>query len=189
LRHARHRGVSVLEMMVALPIVALLLTATMVALNASFKAYADAAEQAATNSATRIVTHRLMTMVRTSTAHGPLVGQTGVTIVGDTLTSPFIELIDQRGDYLRMEYRAASEELWIVMDDGAGGTIEQPMLGGVSNCFFTLRRRLNDDDLYVLERGTMDLSVMPDEDATLQLENGPQVPIRMIASTMPRKVE
>lgn len=59
-------------MLVSLAIVSVLLTATVVALDASFKAYAVAAESASTHTSARLISHRLLTLVRTSTAHGPL---------------------------------------------------------------------------------------------------------------------
>jgi len=187
-RQCRRRGLTIIEMLVALPIIALLMAATMVAINTSFMAYADAAEQASTHAATRMVTHRLLTLVRTSTAHGPLETEAGVTLEGSTITSPFIELIDTKGRLIRVEYRSASAEIWLV--ETVGETVnEQPLIGGVTSASFYLSRRLNEDDLWVLERGTMDITVLPDNDNTLAIESGHTEPIRMIASTMPRKIE
>ena len=68
----RRAGFSLVEMLVSLAIVSVLLTATVVALDASFKAYAVAAESASTHTSARLISHRLLTIVRTSTAHGPL---------------------------------------------------------------------------------------------------------------------
>ena len=74
-RHRRHRGLSLVEMLISLAITGLLLAATMVALDVSFRAYADAAEQASSQAASRMIVNRLITMIRTSTAHGPKRGQ------------------------------------------------------------------------------------------------------------------
>lgn len=71
-RKDRRAGFSLVEMLVSLAIVSVLLTATVVALDASFKAYAVAAESASTHTSARLISHRLLTLVRTSTAHGPL---------------------------------------------------------------------------------------------------------------------
>ena len=54
---------------------------------------------------------------------------------------------------------------------------------------FTLLRRQDDDGLWVLDRGTVDLTVLPTDDTTLSLENGSITPIRLIASTAPRKLQ
>jgi len=190
---AHQRGLSLVEMLLALAISAMLLTATMVALDASFKAYADASEQASSQTATRMITQRLLTLIRTSTAHGPLEADSStmppVTISGDTVTTHFIELLDASGQVMRVEYRADVQELWLVMTPITGVAVEQPLIGGVTACTFQCLRRTNDAGLLVLHRATIDLTVLPGEDATLSLENGNANPIRVIASTMPRRVE
>ena len=189
----RCRGLSILELLLALAITAVLLTATAAAIAASFRAYGDAVEQAGAQVATRMVTQRLLGLIRGSTAHGPLEPDADadppITLDGDTITSSHIELIDPQGRVLRCEYRAADEELWLIMNAGETDEQAQPLIAGVTAASFTLRRWLNDDDLWELERATIDLTVQPDEDATLALENGPAQAIRVIASTKPRKLE
>lgn len=69
------RGLSIVELLISLAIVAMLLTATMVAIDASFYAYASAAESASTQTTTRLAVHRLNALIRTSTAHGPLLAE------------------------------------------------------------------------------------------------------------------
>jgi type II secretory pathway pseudopilin PulG len=189
----RAAGLSLVELLLALAISAMLLTATMVALDASFKAYADAAEQASSQAATRMVTQRLITMIRTSTAHGPLepdgAANPPVTLDGETITSHYIELLDAQGQVMRIEYRAASNELWLVNTPPSGIAVQQPVLGGVTACTFQCLRRINPEGVLVLHRASMDMTVQPGEDATLSLENGKAHPIRVIASTIPRRVE
>ncbi|MEX2214689.1 MAG: prepilin-type N-terminal cleavage/methylation domain-containing protein [Phycisphaeraceae bacterium] len=193
IRHLRRRGLSMVELLIALAISAMLLTATMVALDASFKAYADSAEQASSQAATRMITHRLLAMIRTSTAHGPLEPDAAavppVTITGDTLSSNYVELIDNKGYLIRVEYDADKQELWITSTPPVGTSLSEPLIGGVTACTFHNERRVNEEGLYVLARTTIDLTVQPGEDATLNLENGAATPIRVVASTMPRRVE
>ena len=114
----RRAGVSLIELLMSLAISAVLLTATMVAIDASFYAYAVAAEEASTQAASRMFTNRLLTLVRTSTAHGPLLESTDatwpVTIVGNRLTSQFIEVLSPDGNVIRIEYRADDQELWFI---------------------------------------------------------------------------
>ena len=180
--------------MIALAITSVLLTATMVAINASFIAYASAAEQASTQAATRMVMHRLLTLVRTSTAHGPLDVEPGATLEGNLITSDFLVILDPNDQYLRIEYRADDQQLWILIDDNRNfafdeGETEQPLLSGVTNAVFTAVRRLNEDDVWVLDRASVDLTVVPADDNTLDVESGPAEPVRMIGSTMPRKLD
>ena len=180
-------------MLTALAITAMLLTATMVATDASFKAYAQTVAQASTQAATRMVTHRLMSMVRTSTAHGPLMPDAGaqpITLNGDTITSNYLELVDSRNNLVRVEYRAQEQELWATITPLAGGAAtSQPLLSGVTDCTFFVHRRLDEDNVFVLERATMDLTAQPPADATVELENSKPRPVRVVASTMPRQLE
>ena len=71
LRRAR-RGFSLLEMLVALGICSALLTATLVSLHASFRAYQSTTEQASTHVIGRVVMHRVMALVRNGVGFGPL---------------------------------------------------------------------------------------------------------------------
>ncbi len=191
---ARRRGVSLVEMLLALAISALLLTATMVALDASFHAYAVAAETATTQASTRLMTHRLLTLIRTSTAHGPLqpdaTSSPPATLSGDTIDSPYIELIDPNDRFIRIEYRPLVQELWAITQPAGGGLpLAQPILRGVTAANFFCNRRKDADGVWVLARATMDLTVEATGDTTLQLESADLPPIRIIASTKPRKLD
>ena len=200
-RHAR-AGLSLVEMLVSLAITALLLTATMVAIDASFHAYASAAQSASTQATTRLVVHRLLTLVRTSTAHGPLQVMPGQdppvlyhvrpdnSIDQNTLVSHYIELIDSQGNLVRVEYRAQEQQLWVITTPyGSNDPQAQPLIGGVTECTFYIHRRFDRDGVLVLERGTVDFIVQPDEDNTLAYETGKVQPMRVIASTMPRRLD
>jgi len=193
-RAAAQRGLGLAELLIALAISATLLTATMFAIDASFTAYAASVEQSSAHSASRMVMHRLMAMVRTSTAHGPLLPDAAatppVTLDGVTLTSNFIELVTAEGDFVRVEHRVADQELWIEIDPADGSTpIVQPLIEGVTNATFRLDRRLDQQGLWTLERFTLDLTVEPGEDATLAIESGAGQAVRLVASTMPRQLE
>jgi prepilin-type N-terminal cleavage/methylation domain-containing protein len=187
----RCRGLSLVEMLVSLAITALLLTATMVAIDASFKAYAVAAESASTQTSTRLVTNRLMTMIRTNYAHGPIYPDTlnGVVLDGDTVTSPYMQIIDRNGDLITIEYDSVLQQLMYTRDPGTGTITTQPIIGGVTEAEFTLKRRRDDDGVWVLERGSVDFTVQPDDDASLEIEAGNIPPVRVVASTRPRKLD
>ena len=204
--HRRYRGLSLIELLLSLAISAMLLTATMVALDVSFKAYAIAAEQASTQAATRMITNRLLTLMRTSTAHGPLeaiviappnplpadgegVQVSLVATRNDNLISTnFIDVLDSTNNIVRVAYDDVQGMLFLTITPPGGVPQTQPLLGGVTNAQFSCARRLNDDGIWVLNRGTMDLTVQSDTNATLAIENGNTPPIRVIASTMPRKI-
>lgn len=183
-------GVSLVEALIALAITAILLTATTVAIDASFRAYATATEQASTQSSVRLVTHRLLSLVRTSVAHGPLdYGDgSGFTIVGNIITSPWLAMTDASGNLVRLDYHADTHLLTYSVNGGD----PQPILGGVTSASFVcIRRRdyASQDNEWVLERATMDLQVKADDDATLAIEGNDLPPVRLVASTMPRRLE
>jgi len=197
----RHRrGLSLIEMLISLAITAMLLTATVVALDASFHAYAAAAESASTQTSTRLVTHRLLKLVRTSTAHGPLeaesakteggVSYPAVTIDGDTVESYYLELIDDENRLIRIEHRDASDELWVTITDLESGSVQtQPLMGGVTAASFHCHRRREPTGVYVLRRASIDLTVQPDDDASLDIERGAGDVMRIVASTKPRQLD
>jgi len=73
LRHhrSRRRGLrafSLVELMVALAISAILLTASLVALDGSFRAYQRTTEEASTHTVARLAMHRLLATIRTGEA-------------------------------------------------------------------------------------------------------------------------
>ena len=65
-RRTLRRGFNLVELLVALSISATLLTATMVALDASFKAYQMTTEVASTHTIARLTMHRMLALIRTS---------------------------------------------------------------------------------------------------------------------------
>ncbi len=201
IRTRRSRGLSLVELLVALAISALLLTATMVATDASFKAYADASNQFSTQAATRMVTDRLLTLLRTSTAQGPLQADStctpAATLSGDTVTSPYIEMIDPNNLLVRIEWHSDTQQLWMIRSNLDGSNkVQEPLIGGVTSAIFYCQRRKNAIGQWILARATMDLTILPGADAAdsngnpvLGTERGTVTPIRVVGSTMPRKLE
>lgn len=189
-RSLRRRGLSLIEMLVALAISAMLLTATAVAIDTSFTAYAIAAESASTQTSTRMVVNRLLTLVRTSTAHGPMLADSaaGVTVSNDIVTSPYLELQEADGDFITISWDSVTQEMSLTHDPGTGTITTQPILGGVTDCEFTLLRRRDNSGTWVLERASIDFTVEADDDASLDIEVANIPEVRVIASTKPRRV-
>jgi len=71
IKHQR-RGVGLIELLIALSISALLLTATAVAVDASFKAYANNQEESSLLQQSRMALNRVVTSIRTSDTHAPI---------------------------------------------------------------------------------------------------------------------
>jgi len=238
----RHRGLSLIEMLIALAIVAALLGATMVAIDASFYAYASAAGSASTQTTTRLTVHRLLKLIRTSRAHDPvsriapqtwpdtmlstldtrLQAARGVErpsfdprfprgSAGDLVKSDYLYIIDPQGHHRLITYVKLNEsddgqravgELWLTtLPAGANEATARPLLSGVLKASvdngwrraFTLHRRLDDRGVWVLQRGSAEMSVRPSDDNTLSIERTTDYkardPIELIASTAPRRLE
>lgn len=160
-RHARRRaaGLSLIELLIALAIISALLTATGVALDVSFKAYAVATQSASTQSSTRLLTNRLLTNIRSATAHGPLstVDENGnaidgVTLDDNTLVSDFIAFVDRRGDAVELKYDAVNNRLRMTRTLVGEANARPPVniLEGVTACEFRLRTEFDDDGVAVL---------------------------------------
>lgn len=68
----RRAGFNLVEMLIALAITSMLLTATMVALHASFMAYQTTTEEASTHVIARLIQHRIMAAARIAQEFGPV---------------------------------------------------------------------------------------------------------------------
>ena len=211
-RARRCAGLSLAEMLISLAVVAILLTAVTVALDASFRAYANAAESASYQSSTRMVTQRVLTLIRNGVAQGPLdddvpdaeiheapyaglgIDVDDATFVGDTGTSNWLVLQMPTGRFAVLRYFATEQELRYFEFDGVVPTISDadwiPLLDQVTACEFTLRSRVmnNRNRDTVLRYATMRMTIQPAADTSLAVERGNAQPIQVIATTAPRRL-
>ncbi len=200
-RHTNERGrhgFSLVEMLVALTISATLLAATFSALDASFKSYKRTTESASTHVVTRIVMHRVMTLIRTGEAgsFGPFPDNP---IELPEITTNNIEFmvhgrVEGEFQVISLERRDAPEgspdgpyELWIVqttmLDGAAIESLERPLLVGVVDAVFTLEYDVGP----TLRRATFDLTVLPNDLQDAAISASLDTPsIRMVASASPR---
>lgn len=197
-RSRARRAFSLVEMLVALTISATLLAATFSALNASFKSYKRTTESASTHVVTRIVMHRIMTMIRTgsATSFGPFPDNPIELPEIQSNEIEFVVSTDEDADtsqIVRIERRDAPEgeegpyELWLVLTTVQGGAVideqARPLLVGVVEAEFTLEYDVGP----TLLRATVDLTVLPNDlqDAAIAADL-PTPSIRMVASASPR---
>jgi len=195
-------GFSLIEMLVALTISAMLLTATLAALDASFKQYKSTTESASTHVVSRIVMHRLLSMIRTGVEFGPFPAD-----VYDTNQNPVVsDFIEFRSEHdiaagisriTRIELRpgptqADPGELWYVLIDTSGDPVvvteEHPLIRGVEQLAFTLRFNTIDA---ALDRATIDMTIAPNDSQDLRMgvtsDPGAPQTIRLVASAAPRQ--
>ncbi len=189
-RCPRRRGFNLIEMLIALAITAALLSATMVALDASFMAYQTTTEVASTHTISRLVMMRMMTLIRTGQDFGPNPSNPQDSIVESTE----IEFLTPAGQYVRIEWfelpdanHPVGNALYVVVDaqqpqllmegvflvpDGAGGTVAP----------FTLEWEVGRK----LYRATIDITIVPDDNMSVQLDGDNVQEIRLVATAMPR---
>lgn len=197
----RSGGFSLVEMLIALAITASLLTAMLVALDFSFKRYQATSESASMHVVGRLVTHRILSQIRTGTTFGPTPAD-----VLDPAQNPvvannieFITEADRAAGLnrvTRFEYRPDPDDdtvpgvLWYVLInadvDPAVLIQERPLLSGVRSATFTLRFN---EETWLLDRAEIDLMLDPDPDlaANMSIAEMPDS-VRLIASATPRQL-
>ncbi|MCA9275858.1 MAG: prepilin-type N-terminal cleavage/methylation domain-containing protein [Phycisphaerales bacterium] len=194
-RKTTRRGFSMIEVLISLTITATLLTATMAALNTSFKSYQVTSEGASTNVVARIVMQRLTAMIRTGDSFGPYPVNP---ILTPELTSDYIEFVSFREPstgterITRLEKRDGDAEtgpfeLWYTLSTYVNGEFqgedEAPLLVGLNDVVFTMEFDVGPR----LKRATVDLIIQPDDMQDLAVGSKLEAPtIRLVASASPR---
>jgi len=175
-----------------------LLTATMAALDASFKSYKITTEGASTNVVARIVMQRVTSMVRTGDTFGPYPVNP---IMTPNIESTWMEFVSYRepatGTHrvTRLERRDAAAgdgtfELWYVVttfvNDVFDSSSEAPLLIGLNKVQFDMEYDVGPK----LRRVTVDLILQPDDIQDVAIGTQLEVPtIRLVASASPRQFD
>ena len=180
LRRGRRRGFNLIELLIALAITAALLSATMMALRASFMAYQTTTEVASTHTISRLVMHRMLALLRTGQDFGPL----PLSPLDSIVDSNYIEFFTNNGQLITLDWVDADDTLYVVLTDENGVETPYPLLEGVTSCNFTLEYELG----YKLHRATIDMTIVPDDNMSVDLDGNNQLVIRLVASAMPRMI-
>lgn len=194
------RAFSLVEMLVALTITSLLLTAALVALDSSFKGYKVTTEGASSHVVTRIVMQRVMAMIRTGTEFGPFPNDVLDTTQNPVRDADHIEFATfddgTNRRIVRIERREAAEdsqgpfELWYVQTDYAGGAVtaqnQTPLITNLQDARFTLEFDVGPR----LRRATVDITVRPNDVQDADIGGDLMTPtIRLVSSAVPRKLD
>ena len=199
LRRAVRRGFNLVELLIALSITSALLTATMVALDASFMAYQTTTETASTHTIGRLVMHRILTLIRSGSEFGPVpLDPTQTVVESDSID--FLTL-DADGNeqiislvWIDQDTTLEDESLYAVVGGQADpnadwhlllqGVIPQDDGGGGTVAPFKLEF-VNGRTLY---RATVDLLIQPDDNLSTDIDGGSTDLIHLVASAMPREI-
>ena len=196
----RRGGFSMVEMLIALTISSLLLSACLVALDSSFKAYETTTESASTHVVSRLVMHRMMAMIRQGEEFGPY--PIGV-VTPTKIDSTYIEFVSLQDDMTgerqvtRIE-KAADPQVQntFVLQyrrwDYVNGTLVQsfthPLIRNLKEAKFTLEYDIGPR----LTRATVDLTIKPDDittNATAIATDLHTPTLRLVASASPRRLD
>jgi len=181
---ANRRGFSLVEVLIAIAITSTLLTATLVSLDASFRAYQSTTEEVSSNAIGRIVMHRMLTMIRTGTDFGPFPEDPRVKLV----QTDFIEFKTQSGEIVTIQWDRNSEELTYQLD----GQPSVPLLGGVIGTQDSMGNYVSPFTLEYadgrrLHLATIDFTIEPDDIIDLDIEGDRDSnELRFVGSAMPR---
>jgi len=193
------RAFNLVEMLIALAITAALLSAIMVALRASFTAYQMTTEVASTHTISRLIMSRMLTMIRTGQEFGPFPNSP----LDSTVASDFIEFRSPAGEVITLEWKQNAdpingypkgEALYVTVDNGNGSPQTNLLLEGVKAQYVPNTSppdRIRPFTLVFekgrhLYRATIDLTVVPDDNMSVQLDGTNTDVIRLVASAMPR---
>lgn len=191
-RRGLRRGFNLVELLIALAITSALLTATMVALDASFRAYQSTTEVASTHTIARLTIHRMQALIRTGQDFGPFPTSPTTT----TVASDFIEFRTPDLRVMALEYVVGDEALYVVLDPGETTEARHLLLEGVTPTYDPPTSTADADRIrpFILEyaqgrnlhRATIDLTVVPDDNMGVTLDGNSTESIRLVASAMPR---
>jgi len=187
---------SLVEVLIALTITATLLTATLAALDTSFKSYKHTTESASTHVVARIVVQRVTAMVRTGSDFGPYPVNPIITPELESDWLEFVAFDDEAAgvrEVIRLERRVGTAEtgpfvLWYVetrlVNDAVVSTEEFPLLENLTDLTFILEFEVGPR----LRRATLDMTILPDDLQDLAVGSSMDTPtIRMVASAAPRQ--
>lgn len=197
-RRSARRAFSLVEMLVALTISSLLLTATLSALDASFKSYKVTTESASTQVVLRILMQRLGTLVRTGEQFGPFPVNPILNPIVQTKSIEFQVIPDPNEDRREVwsvqrttvEGPTGPYELRSVVDTYIGDALvastERTLIRRVLDVNFTLEYDVGPR----LMRATLDIAVKADDVQGDTVGGDLEAnAIRMVTSVSPRRLE
>jgi hypothetical protein len=186
---ALRRGVGLAELLVALSISAALLTATAVAIDASFKAYAINQEQSDLTQRSRLAIYRMTTMIRQTREHAPATPSVAAQFAaGATVSDTGIDMFDLDGNAVSYFYDAANKRLMASING-----VERPMCEGVQSFIVRLEPMRSATSIKtggswdLLKRATVEMTVKTTSSTATKGEGIDRQSVTLSASVMPRR--
>lgn len=185
---ARH-GVTLLELLLALSISAVLLVATAVATDASFRAYQTNQEQSTLLQRSRIAIDRLTTIIRTTKDHLPYSTTAAANFKsGQTVSDIGIDLFDVNGVETDFHYDAPTQRILAVV-----GGKTYVLASGVTAFSIKMAPMRSANSLRtggawdLLQRATISMTVRTGGNTSTASETTNTQTVTLSASVMPRR--
>jgi type II secretory pathway pseudopilin PulG len=176
-----HRGLGLVEVLISLALSSMLLTAVLVSLDSSFRAYRASAKQVSTNVQGRIIIERLQALIRAGADFAPLPATPSQT----SIETDSLQIQMPEGDWITVAWDASTSQLTWTAD-----SVTWPMLEGVTQALegggTLMPFRLQFHDGRWLVNATVDLIVEAETVSGLDLEGDQTPPLRFIGSARPR---
>jgi prepilin-type N-terminal cleavage/methylation domain-containing protein len=182
------RGVTILELLIALAISAMLLVATAVAVDASLRAYQANQEQSSLMQRARIAIDRITTVIRTTKAHQPDSSSAASSFaVGATVTDIGIDLFDTNNVETIFRYDAPTQRILAIV-----GGKTYVLASGVTAFSIKMEPMRSAESIRtgggwdLLQRATISLTVKTTGNTATSSETTNTQAITLSASVMPR---
>lgn len=201
-RRAAQQGLTIVETLVAMTISAMLLAATAVAMDASFYAYAAAAESASTQASSRLMMQRTLALIRSSTFHDAYDPNNVNATLGEPAADPVkavgIQMLTNEEKLLKIWWQVNASygdafrgDVYYQLENNTPQIVlprvEAQADANNAPYIFSLGSRSSPDGLLLL-RATIDLTIHHDNEALgLEANQSSGQPVRMVGSTIPRK--
>ena len=188
-KRGMRRGLTFIELLIALAISAVLLTATAVCVDASFRAYQINQEQSTLVQRARIALTRMTTVIRTTADHAPDSPlPASLFASGQTVTDTGIDLFDDTATETIFRYDAPNQRVLAIV---GGKTFE--LLDGVQSFQIKLEPMRSPTSIRtgggwdLLMRATILMTIRASADSNTATETTGTQTIAMSASVMPRR--
>lgn len=188
-RMTHRRGLAYLELMVAMAIGAMLLIATAVATDASFRAYQANQEQSSLLQRARIAMERLTTVIRTTSLQTPDSLSAGAQFsAGMTVNDTGIDVIDDSGVTTAFRYDQPNQRILAIV-----GAQTNVLLDGVTLFQVTLEPERSPNSIRtggpydLMQRATIVLTVRTNAQTNAGSETTGSQTVTLSGSVMPRR--
>lgn len=165
----RRRGFTLVEVLIAISIMAVLLLATSAALKASVDSFSANQASADTLVRARMTLSRIAQQIRSGTDHLPVtVSKQTSFLAGSTVTDTGMSLINDAGEEITFQYDTATTSLKVTVDGGTARTLASNVAS------FTIKLKpirsataIKTGGLYdELEQATVTLTLIPEVDGS-----------------------